>query len=124
MKALSIRQPWAWLIVAGIKPVENRTWRTHYRGPLVIHAGKHPASETIERIERRFGVSIPREQLQFGGIVGVVELVDVVTTSHSSFYTGPYGWVLQNPRCVKFVPWRGQQGLFDVPDDVINRSET
>ena len=40
MKALSIKQPWAWLIVNGFKDVENRTWRTKYRGPLLIHASK------------------------------------------------------------------------------------
>ena len=41
MYALTIHQPWAWAIMAGIKRVENRTWRTSHRGPLVIHAGKH-----------------------------------------------------------------------------------
>ena len=38
-RALSIRQPWAWLILNGYKDLENRTWRTDYRGPLLIHAG-------------------------------------------------------------------------------------
>src|SRR5690349_14501124 len=40
MKALSIRQPWAWLIVNGHKPVENRSWPTKYTGKLLIHAGQ------------------------------------------------------------------------------------
>ena len=40
LKALSIRQPWAWLIVNGFKDVENRNWRTHWRGRLLIHASK------------------------------------------------------------------------------------
>ena len=38
MKCISIRQPWAWLIIKGVKPVENRTWSSSYRGPLLIHA--------------------------------------------------------------------------------------
>ena len=38
MKCLSILQPWAWAIIHGGKDVENRTWRTAYRGPLLIHA--------------------------------------------------------------------------------------
>lgn len=38
--ALTVQQPWAWLIVKGYKPIENRTWRTDFRGRLVIHAGK------------------------------------------------------------------------------------
>ena len=40
MKAISIRQPWAWLIVNGYKDVENRTWYTSHRGPLLICASK------------------------------------------------------------------------------------
>ena len=39
MKALSIKQPWAWLIVNGFKDIENRTWRTKIRGEFLIHAG-------------------------------------------------------------------------------------
>lgn len=38
MKALSIKQPWAYLICSGIKDVENRSWRTNYRGKVLIHA--------------------------------------------------------------------------------------
>jgi|ERR1700758_4475866 hypothetical protein len=37
MKVIVIRQPWAWLIVNGFKDIENRSWRTRYRGPLMIH---------------------------------------------------------------------------------------
>lgn len=37
---LSVRQPWAWLLCEGLKNVENRNWRTNYRGELYIHAGK------------------------------------------------------------------------------------
>jgi hypothetical protein len=39
-KAISIRQPWAWLIVNGFKDVENRSWKTKYRGPVLVHAGR------------------------------------------------------------------------------------
>ena len=39
MKAISIKQPWASLIAHGIKDIENRTWRTNYRGRVLIHAG-------------------------------------------------------------------------------------
>jgi ASCH domain len=38
MRTLSLRQPWAWLVVNGYKDIENRSWRTNHRGPLVIHA--------------------------------------------------------------------------------------
>ncbi len=45
MQALSVRQPWAWLIVAGYKDVENRGWATKYRGRILIHAGRRAAED-------------------------------------------------------------------------------
>lgn len=50
MRALTIRQPWASLIAAGVKTLETRSWSTRYRGPLLIHAGKHrpPTSQWEE----------------------------------------------------------------------------
>jgi hypothetical protein len=42
VKALTIRQPWAWATIYGGKDVENRRWRTAYRGPLLIHSGQNP----------------------------------------------------------------------------------
>jgi ASCH domain len=64
MKALSVRQPWAWLIIAGHKDVENRSWTTTYRGPLLIHAARRP-DDVMADIENRYGVSIDRTALQF-----------------------------------------------------------
>ena len=52
MKALSIQQPWAWAIVNGFKPVENRTWRTNYTGPLLIHAGKRELKTDVYSMAR------------------------------------------------------------------------
>jgi hypothetical protein len=39
MKAICIHQPWAHFIVKGFKDIENRSWKTKYRGPILIHAG-------------------------------------------------------------------------------------
>jgi hypothetical protein len=58
MKALSIRQPWASLIVAGYKDIENRSWRTSYRGPVLIHSAQRVADVTLEEIARRLKVAI------------------------------------------------------------------
>ena len=49
MRALSIRQPWAWLIVNGHKDIENRSWRTKYRGPFLVHAGLKVEKEVYDR---------------------------------------------------------------------------
>jgi hypothetical protein len=114
MKALSIRQPWAWLIIAGYKDVENRTWRTTYRGPLLIHAARRP-DDVILDIENRYGVRIDRKALQFAGIIGRVELVDVVKRSDSKWFLGPFGFVFRNPVALPFAPIAGKQKLFDLP---------
>jgi hypothetical protein len=115
MKALSIRQPWAWLIVAGHKDIENRSWATNYRGPLLIHAGRALARMPIEKIEKRYRVKVPRDQLLRGGIVGQVELADIVENHKSRWFTGEgFAWVLKNPRPVLFRKITGQLRLFDV----------
>ena len=48
---LSVRQPWAWLLCEGLKDVENRNWRTNYRGELFIHAGKSFSGDITVRVE-------------------------------------------------------------------------
>jgi hypothetical protein len=75
MKIISIRQPWASLIfLAGDpKDVENRTWPTRYRGPVLIHASQRADDVTRDEIERRFGVR-PPAVLPLGGIVGIAEI--------------------------------------------------
>jgi hypothetical protein len=86
MRVLSIRQPWAHLIVTGQKRIENRTWTTDYRGPLLIHAGRRWADEPVETIEKCFNVKIPRD-LSRGGIVGIGALVDVVEQSEDGYFS-------------------------------------
>lgn len=115
LPALSVRQPWAWLIVSGLKDIENRPRRTHHRGPLLIHAGLSLESYTEENIEwlaKKYGVHIPLE-LDTGGIVGVVDVVDCVETHRSKwFIEGNNGWVLANPRRLAFRGCRGALGVF------------
>lgn len=55
------------------------------------------------------------KELERGGIVGCVEIVDCVTRHNSPWFFGPCGFVLQNPYPLKFTPWRGQLGFFEVP---------
>lgn len=119
MKALSIQQPWAWLIASGHKDIENRTWHTGFRGPVLIHAGKRFDGEDDAqqwgwpRIERP-------EDFDLGGIIGECEIIDCVTTSASPWFHGPYGFVIRNARLLPFRPCRGALGFFD-PDKVPDR---
>jgi hypothetical protein len=108
-KVLTIRQPWAHLIVAGIKPVENRVWRTDYRGPILIHAAQ--IYDGTPDLEREFDIDPAR--LDYGAVIGIAQLTDIVTEHPSQFFVGPYGWVLEDAQPVKPVPLRGQQRLFN-----------
>lgn len=119
---LSIRQPWAWAIIYAGKDVENRTWSTRYRGPVFIHAGvafdgrKDDAVEDASAWADDANIEPPRlEQLQRGGIIGIANIVDCVTSSHSRWFCGPYGFVLRNARPLPFLPCTGQLGFFPAP---------
>lgn len=73
MKVLTIRQPWATLIMLGYKRFEFRGWPTKYRGELLIHAGKTVDKEASERLEKYFPSELP-----LGKILGKVNLVDCI----------------------------------------------
>ena len=124
MKCLSIQQPWANLIINHGKPVENRTWATGYRGPLLIHAAKR-----YDRVGAFWLEGNPDFQdiagflydLPGGCIIGMVNLIDCVTSHQSRWFSGPHGLVLADPVAFKrSIPYRGKLGLFDVPDEFIN----
>jgi ASCH domain len=118
MKALSIRQPWAWLIVHGFKPVENRTWPTPQRGEVLIHAGLVFDTEGLSSVLHAFPELRPKlpQQYELGGIVGVATITDCVQTHASRWFTGPYGFVMADPRPLPFARWPGKLSFFEIPD--------
>lgn len=123
MKALSIRQPWAHLIIHGGKDIENRSWATSLRGRFLVHAAKGGTwADHFDVLAycTRFTLPLPpyRDDLQRGGIIGSVELVDCVRHSQSPWFMGDVGFVLANPKPLPFVPCKGRLGFFEVPDDV------
>lgn len=117
--ALSIRQPWAWLIVNGWKDIENRDWPTRFRGNFLIHASKgmtHDEYESAEFTAKVNGVSIPAfKDLERGGIVGVAEITDCFTVSGSPWFFGRYGFAIRNATPLPFTPMKGQLGFFNIP---------
>ena len=128
MRCLSIRQPWANLIVMGFKDIENRTWKTKHRGPLLIHAGltvdkfgkellgRMVQKETITQREADLLKAGPR-----GMIIGRVNLVDCVI-GHPSMWAaeGCWNWVLaESVMFNTLTVFKGRLGLFDVPDGVV-----
>lgn len=114
LRALSVRQPWAWCIVHGHKPVENRSWRTNYRGPLLIHAGQRFDVDGYRWIQAHFPDLLmpPRDAFDRGGFVGCAELVDVVEAHTSPWFFGPYGFVLERAEPLSFRPARGRLGIY------------
>lgn len=119
MKVISIRQPWAWLIIHAGKDIENRDWCTNYRGPVAVHTPKFvPTQAEISKIESAMKVQIRRIDLRYGGIIGTAEITDCVTHHDSRWFFGGYGFVLVRPRPVRFHPLSGRLGVFDVPDYV------
>lgn len=120
--ALSVRQPWAWLICNGGKDIENRDWPTNFTGPVLIHAGKTMTRGDYEacclfiahmRTEWRLpAYDILRQQC--GGIVGETEIVRCVNESDSPWFCGEYGFVLQNSKPLPFHPCKGALGFFQV----------
>lgn len=137
MKALTIWQPWASAIMAGVKRVENRTWSTDYRGPLAIHAGRRFDPEGLDVLEA-VGINAQVfEHAPRGALLGAVDLVDVVRYPSPGpkqqslpgdfdqpdpyrleaypLATGPYCWILRNPRPLpKPIPCPGRRGLWEV----------
>lgn len=134
LPALSIIQPWAWAIMEAGKDIENRTWPTPYRGPLVIHAAKtfHRGIYRNDKfaIENRFGIHVPEPgQISFGCLLGRVtltgcELSRQVWSDYTNNKPREWGvpeqfhWHLRDPiRLATPWPYRGRQGLFRIDFD-------
>lgn len=126
--ALSIRQPWAWAIIHVGKDIENRTWDTKVRGTILVHASggmtrreyddfvdvANFVNDVVPPLKRFTFPALP--DLQRGGIIGTVEIVDCVKDSTSPWFFGPFGFVLKNPKPMPFVPLKGKLGFFEVPE--------
>jgi ASCH domain len=130
VKVLTIRQPWAWAVIYGGKDVENRRWRTAYRGLLLIHAGKNadPDPEAYPRLLWTMAdpeaFAQPRRAWEAReAIIGFVYLTDVLTDSPSPWATaGLYHWAFEFPAPVDpLVPCRGRPGLWVPPVAVAER---
>lgn len=146
MKALTIMQPWAGLIFTAdyvgipFKQVETRSWKTNYRGKLAIHAGKRRLYKSVDffmgmkdgDVDRFVEAGIDGdkalEMLQYGAVIGEVEIVDCVpmeelwgsrydTPGERAFgdwSEGRYGWILENPVPYKEpIPASGKLGLWE-----------
>jgi len=121
MKALSLKQPWAELVVSGKKTIELRKWNTHFRGEFLVHASLSPRKSGMER----FGFT----ELPLGCIVGKATLVDVKKYASKEelaadfdkhcapkeFWDGTiYGFLLKGAQRIDPVPLKGKLNFFEV----------
>lgn len=143
MKALSILQPYAWLIVRPdivdpdqrriayegdiIKPIENRSWYSAYQGEFLVHAGKSYSRRTHAQyandLAERFGILLPGfDDMPLGGIVGKVSMTGCQREHHSRWKeAGSWGFLLADAQPLPFIPWRGQLGFFQVPTSALQK---
>lgn len=130
VRALSTRPPWSEWLVDGIKPIEFRSWRTHWRGTLAIHA-----STTIDHRGFAYGAArghhldVPDVAREVGEFIGAVDLVDVHERGSDSCDQrcaawgdlGRWHWVCTNARRITSIEARGKLGLFTPPADVLEQ---
>lgn len=115
MKALTIIQPWAFLVATGVKDIENRSWKTNFRGKVLIHCGKKvdPRFQNPDTIFtskqwdciHHFNFNFTgNEIMESSAIIGEVEIVDCVQ-GHESIWAEPgqWHWVLKNAKMYDFA---------------------
>ena len=120
MKALTIKEPWATLIIDGYKKYEFRSWKTNYRGKILIHAGLSSDDDTM----------FSEYNLEYikGAIIGEADLVDCIlvtksfddelknsnTIVYSHEHVGLYAWKLENiKKYDKPIYVKGKLGLWN-----------
>lgn len=131
VRALSLTQPWAWIVLHGGKRIENRTWDTKFRGRFLIHASKgmtldqyRSALQTCRDLGApsiALRVPVPSE-LERGGIVGVATLSHIhppcrfphepSRCQHAWHMAGQYGFSLIDVEPIPFLPCKGALGFW------------
>jgi ASCH domain len=126
MKALSLTQPWAWLVVHGGKVVENRTWTTKFRGRFLVHASKRMTEDDwmgayyfakdVGGLALANGIP-GHDAIERGGIVGVAELVGVLEPTPAPttpwHMAGQFGFLLTNVQPLPFRACAGALGFWN-----------
>jgi hypothetical protein len=133
VKAISLLQPWASLVVMGYKKFETRSWNTQYRGRLLIHASarRDATGKSLctvnEFFNARIGGLTGFYGLPLGAIIGEVTLVSTLRTERpfllsdeehafGDYSPGRWMWELSDPLCYdKPIPWKGGLSLWEYP---------
>lgn len=130
-KALSFKQPFAWLIANGYLMVDDRTWGTQYRGPVLIHASKGLYKEYYDYLKSNTEIPLPpKDKLEYGGVVGIANLVlccrpgelpEGVSQEQRAHYGGvhqkSFGLLFEQAAPLALMPCRGKLGIFEIDVD-------
>ncbi len=127
MKVLTIKEPWATLIIDGYKKYEFRSWKTNYRGKILIHAGMSLEKDMLKRFES-YNLNCAK-----GAIIGEAELTDCILVDEElnkelraidpivygrSNHVETYAWKLENiVKYSKPIPVKGKLGLWNYEKD-------
>ena len=127
MKAITIKQPWATLIAEGYKEYEFRTWKTKYRGEVLIHAGKSMDKKAME-IFKHLNLKYPVGQIIAKASITNCFKVDdklreELKKKDSIVYNGvinrvsnncdEYGFKLESVKKIEPIEVNGKLGLWD-----------
>lgn len=119
LKAISIKQPFAWFVVNGFKPLENRNTLKNFKGDVLIHTGKKWDDNWMEKMKIDSttqmairSMSALKSQYPFGGIVGVATFTGSITESDSAWFVGKYAFQIENAYEIDFIKCKGKLGFF------------
>lgn len=132
-KALSLKQPYAWLIANGYLLVDDRTWGTPYRGPILIHASKGIYEAYYNYIKSNTDIPIPDiDKLGYGGVVGLANLVlcckpgdlpEGMTHQQRAHFGGVhqayFGFLFKQAIPLALMPCPGKLGIFEIDMDTL-----
>lgn len=125
MKALSLTQPWATLITDYGMNVENRTWKTNFRGFFAIHATKTYRKDDFIYCAKNYGIRLEENDVPYGAIIGFAELSEVITAESvtkrtEKWFIGDYGFVLENIIKLKTpVTVKGALNFWQVDESIL-----
>jgi hypothetical protein len=132
-KALSLKQPFAWLIANGHLLVDDRTWGTQYRGLVLIHASKGLYKEYYDYLKATTDIPLPsKDKLEYGGVVGIANLVlccrpgalpEGISRQQRAHFGGVhqeyYGFLFEQATPLALMPCPGKLGMFEIDVDAL-----
>lgn len=133
MKALSLKQPYAWLIANGYLLVDDRTWGTGYREAILIHASKGIYEEYYDYLLVNTEIPLPsKDRLDYGGVVGIAKLIlfarpdeilPTLSRNQQLHFSGVprdgFGFLFENAKPLDLMPCHGKLGIFEIDMDAL-----